>query len=84
MKNTSIIATSLLVASATTATANNIQPSITIDVNDIELTTSGEIKYYGELHKFNEENSRLRSIIDKEPLVASNNGICIGNGSDPV
>jgi hypothetical protein len=55
MKNTSIIATSLLVASATTATANNIQPSITIDVNNIELTTEGDIKLSSELRKLIDE-----------------------------
>ena len=46
MKKTNVIAATLLATSAATASSQ------TINVNDIELTTSGEIKYYGELGEF--------------------------------
>jgi len=46
MKKTNIIAATLLATSAATASSQ------TINVNDIELTTWGEIKYHGELGEF--------------------------------
>jgi ABC-type arginine transport system ATPase subunit len=66
MKKTNVIAATLLATSAATASSQ------TINVNDIELTTSGEIKYHGELGEFD------RKYQDKKIKTL---GICTLNNS---
>jgi hypothetical protein len=73
MKKTNVIAATLLATSAATASSQ------TINVNDIELTTSGEIKYHGELGEF---DRKVQGKGANSQIIAACGLVCCNGGKE--